>query len=45
MQLIDNEILIWDDIKSQYPDEWVVIGAGENRRQWGDYRTDAKVSK
>ena len=26
MQLIDNEILIWDDIKSQYPEEWVVIG-------------------
>jgi hypothetical protein len=25
MQLIDDEILNWDDIKSQYPDEWVVI--------------------
>ena len=26
MQLIDDEILIWDDMKSQYPNEWVVIG-------------------
>ena len=26
MQLIDNEVLIWDDIKGQYSDEWVVIG-------------------
>ena len=26
MQLIDNEILICDDIKSQHPDEWVVLG-------------------
>ena len=25
MQLIDDEILVWDDIKSLYPDEWVVI--------------------
>ena len=26
MQLINNEIVIWDDIESQYPDEWVVLG-------------------
>lgn len=26
MELIDDEILLWDDIKSKYPDEWVVIG-------------------
>ncbi len=26
MGLIDNEILTWDEIKDQYPDEWVVIG-------------------
>ena len=25
MQLIDDEILTWDDMKSQVPDEWVVI--------------------
>jgi hypothetical protein len=26
MEIIANEILLWDDIKNQYPDEWVVIG-------------------
>jgi hypothetical protein len=26
MEIIDNEILNWDEIKNQYPDEWVVIG-------------------
>ena len=26
MELIGDELLLWDDIKSQYPDEWVVIG-------------------
>ena len=26
MELIDDEILLWDDIKTQFPDEWVVIG-------------------
>jgi hypothetical protein len=26
MELIDDEIIAWEDIKKQYPDEWVVIG-------------------
>ena len=26
MELIDNGMLTWEDIKKQYPDEWVVIG-------------------
>ncbi len=26
MELIDNEIVTWENIKKQYPDEWVVIG-------------------
>ena len=26
MELIDNEILNWEDINNKYPDEWVVIG-------------------
>lgn len=26
MELIDNEILSWSEIKNQYPDEWVMIG-------------------
>ena len=25
MELIDDEIIAWEDIKSQYQDEWVVI--------------------
>jgi hypothetical protein len=26
METIDDKILLWEDIKNQYPDEWVVIG-------------------
>ena len=26
MEIIEDKILTWDDIKSQYPDEWVVLG-------------------
>ena len=26
MEIIENEIIDWEDIKTQYPDEWVVIG-------------------
>ena len=26
MNLINDEILLWNDIKNQYPSEWVVIG-------------------
>lgn len=26
MELISDKILLWDDIKTQYPDEWVVLG-------------------
>ena len=26
MEIIDNEILIWEEIKNRYPDEWVVLG-------------------
>ena len=26
MELIENKILGWEDIKKQYPDEWVVVG-------------------
>ena len=26
MELIDNEIVPWENIKIQYPDQWIVIG-------------------
>ncbi len=26
MEAIADKILLWEDIKNQYPDEWVVIG-------------------
>lgn len=26
MDIINDKILVWDDIKNKYPDEWVVIG-------------------
>jgi hypothetical protein len=26
MQIIDHEILTWEEIKKRFPDEWVVIG-------------------
>ena len=26
MEIIEDKILTWDDIKIQYPDEWVVLG-------------------
>jgi hypothetical protein len=26
MEIIDDKILLWEDIKNKYPDEWVVIG-------------------
>ena len=26
MEIIEDKILTWDDIKNQYPDEWVVLG-------------------
>ncbi len=26
MEIIEDKILTWEDIKNQYPDEWVVLG-------------------
>jgi hypothetical protein len=26
MEIIEDKILTWDEIKIQYPDEWVVLG-------------------
>ena len=26
MEIIEDKILTWEDIKIQYPDEWVVLG-------------------
>jgi hypothetical protein len=26
MTIIEDKILTWDEIKNQYPDEWVVLG-------------------
>ena len=26
MEIIEDKILTWEDIKHQYPDEWVVLG-------------------
>ncbi len=29
MQTLQEKILTWDEIKNQYPDEWVVLGNTE----------------
>jgi hypothetical protein len=26
MEIIEDKILTWEDIKNEYPDEWVVLG-------------------